>query len=325
LRNYNEGENQNKKRKFRFFNLNKDGKGVYENEDRTPNLKFFFKLLWRKFSAILQLNLLMLIHIIPIVALVFVFFMGEKTPTITNTAFPALYGINFIGMTGGAPILDISSISMGIPVFSPVTNIIIICVAVVWIATFGWQCVGSAYVLRGLFRGDPVFVFSDYFYGIKRNLKQGLIMGLIDVLVIGVLLVDLSFFASNGGFMYYVIIAIMFLYLIMRFYTYLMLITFELKTIKIIKNALIFTALGIKRNLMAVLGIAVLMALNFFLVIWLVPSGIALPLLLPLLYLMGTLSFITTYAAYPVIDKYMIAPYVKENKEENNQDEEITE
>ena len=307
--------------------MNKDGKGVYENEDRTPNLKFFFKLLWRKFSAILQLNLLMLIHIIPVVALIFVFFMGEKTPTITNTAFPALYGINFIGMTGGAPLLDISSINMGIPVFSPVTNVIIICVAVVWIITFGWQCVGSAYVLRGLFRGDPVFVFSDFFYGIKRNFKQGLIMGLIDVLIIGVLLVDLSFFASNGGFMYYVIIAIMFLYIIMRFYTYLMLITFELKITKIIKNALIFTALGIKRNLMAVLGIAVLMALNFFLVIWLVPSGIALPLLLPMLYLMATLSFITTYAAYPVIDKYMIAPYVKEHsdKNEDSGEEEITE
>ncbi len=325
MKKYNEGESQNKKRKFNLFNMNKDGKGVYEHEDRKPTLKFFFKLLWRKFSAILQLNLLMLIHIVPIVALVFVFFMGEKTPTITNTAFPALYGINFIGTTGGAPLLDISSISMGIPVFSPVINVVIISVAVVWALTFGWQCVGSAYVLRGLFRGDPVFVFSDYFYGIKRNFKQGFLMGLLDVLIIGVLIVDLAFFASNGGFMYFVIFAIMFLYMIMRFYIYLMLITFDLKITKIIKNSLIFTALGIKRNLMAVLGIAALIALNFFLMIWLVPSGIALPLLLPLLYLMGTLGFITTYAAYPVIDKYMIAPYVKKNNEDDVENEEVEE
>ena len=301
--------------------MNRDGKGVYENEDRTPNLKFFFKLLWRKFSAILQLNLLMLIHIVPIVALVFVFFMGQKTPTITNTAFPALYGINFIGMTGGAPILDVSSISMAIPVFSPTANIIIICVAIVWIITFGWQCVGSTYVLRGLFRGDPIFVFTDYFYGIKRNFKQGLLMGLLDVLIIGVLLVDLSFFSSGSSFMYFIIIAILFLYIIMRFYIYLMLITFDLKIIKIIKNALIFTALGIKRNILAVLGILLLLGLNLFLVIWLVPSGIALPIILPLLYLMGTLGFISTYAAYPVIDKYMIAPYVKPSNEKTEENE----
>lgn len=319
MKNYNENENQ--KKKFRLFNLNRDGKGVYEDEDRTPNLKFFFKLLWRKFSAILQLNLLMLIHIIPIVALVFAFFMGDKTPTITDTAFPALYGINFIEGTGGTPLLDVSSINMGIPVFSPTANIIIICGALVWIVTFGWQCVGSTYVLRGLFRGDPVFVFSDYFYGIKRNFKQGFFMGLIDVLIIGILAVDIAFLANNGGFMYYVIIAILFLYMIMRFYTYLMLITFELKITKIIKNALIFTALGIKRNLMAVFGIAVLCAINVFLAIWLVPSGIALPILLPLLYLMATLGFITTYAAYPVIDKYMIAPYASNNEETEKKDE----
>ena len=107
----------------------------------------------------------------------------------------------------------------------------------------------------------------------------------------------------------------------MRFYTYLMLITFELKITKIIKNALIFTALGIKRNLMAVLGIAVLCAINVFLAIWLVPSGIALPILLPLLYLMATLGFITTYAAYPVIDKYMIAPYASNSEETEKTDE----
>ena len=107
----------------------------------------------------------------------------------------------------------------------------------------------------------------------------------------------------------------------MRFYIYLMLITFDLKITKIVKNALIFTALGIKRNLLAVLGIALLVGLNLFLVIWLVPAGIALPLILPLLYLMGMLGFISTYAAYPVIDKYMIAPYVKSSSEEIKENE----
>ncbi len=309
------------KKKFRLFDMNRDGKGVYEVEDRKPTLGFFFKLLWRKLSAILQLNILMLIHVIPILLLALAYFSGDKTPTITGISYPALYGINSIVATGSTPLLDISSINMGIPVFSPTFIWIVMAFAVIWVATFGWQCVGSAYVLRGLFRGDPVFVFSDFFYGIKKNFKQGFVMGLIDALIITVLAVDFIFFRNNGmGIMYFVIFALIIIYLVMRFYIYLLLITFELKTFKILKNALIFTVLGIKRNLIAFLGIILLLLLNVFLIVWLIPIGIALPLILPLVYLFGTLGFITTYAAYPVIDKYMIAPYVGENKEINEVD-----
>ena len=319
MKNYN--ENGNQKKKFTLFNMNKDGKGVYEVEDRKPTLGFFFKLLFRKFSSILQLNILMLIHIIPIFAAVFVFFSGDKTPTITNVLYPALYGINKIAPTGSVPLLDVSGVNMGIPVFSSTTIIIFLCVALVWIITFGWQNVGSAYVLRGLFRGDPIFVFSDFFYGIKKNFKQGLLMGLLDSLIIIVLLVDISFFMSNTAntmlsIMYFVIIALIFLYFIMRFYIYQLLITFDLTISKIIKNSLIFIVLGIKRNLLAFLGIVLLVALNVILIVWLMPIGIAIPLVLPLVYLAGTVGFITVYAAYPVIDKYMIEPYVNDSDDE---------
>ena len=52
--------------------------------------------------------------------------------------------------------------------------------AVFLFVTFGWQNVGAAYVLRGLFRGEPMFIFSDFFYGIRKNWKQGLIVGMLD-------------------------------------------------------------------------------------------------------------------------------------------------
>ena len=35
-------ENENQKKKFRLFDMNRDGKGVEKDEDRTPNFKFFF-------------------------------------------------------------------------------------------------------------------------------------------------------------------------------------------------------------------------------------------------------------------------------------------
>ena len=328
--NYNEdnfNEAEEPKKRFRLFDMNRDGKGVYEDEDRTPTLKFFFKLFWRKFSKILQVNLLMIFQVIPLLAIGLFFFLGNKTPTATDVSFAPLYGINKIANSvGAAPVLDVSSIQMGIPVFAPVFTFSMIALALVLIVTFGWQNVGAAYVLRGLYRGDPVFVFSDFFYGIKKNFKQGLLLGLIDALVIVVLAVDFIFFFNKGGtfgldFMYFVIFALVLIYIVMRFYIYLMLITFDIKISKIIKNALIFTVLGIKRNLLALLGIALILALNIVLIILCLPTGFSLPIVLPFVYLMGTLSFISTYAAYPVIDKYMIAPYANKSTEETDAEE----
>ena len=319
-------ETEKQKKKFRLFDMNRDGKGVEKDEDRTPNLKFFFKQFARKFTKILQLNLLMIFQVIPLLVIVLSYFSGDKTPTVTNIAFAPLYGINTIATSvGGAPVLDVSSIHMKIPVFAPIFMIIMIAIALLLIITFGWQNVGAAYVLRGLFRGEAVFVWSDYFYGIKKNFKQGLLMGIIDIFVMFVLCVDFFFFFGKGGtfwldFMYFVIFAMVIVYTIMRFYIYQLLITFDLKITKIIKNALIFTALGIKRNLLAFLGMIILIALNAVLIIISLPSGFSVPLILPFLYLMGTVGFMTTYAAYPVIDKYMIAPYIN-NNQENSEEE----
>ena len=326
--NYNEIDNNEtepkKKRFFSFLDPYRDGKGVYEDEDRTPTFKFFFKLFFRKFSKILQLNLLMIFQVLPLIAIGLFFFLGNKTPTATDVSFAPLYGINKIANSvGAAPTLDISSIQMGIPVFAPVFTFSMIALALILIVTFGWQNVGAAYVLRGLYRGDPVFVFSDFFYGIKKNFKQGLLLGLVDALVIVVLALDFMFFFNRGGtfgldLMYFVIFALVLIYIVMRFYIYLMLITFDIKISKIIKNALIFTVLGIKRNLLALIGILLIIAINAALIILCLPTGFSLPIVLPFVYLMGTVSFISTYAAYPVIDKYMIAPYVSKDTEESD-------
>ncbi len=315
-------ESEQPKKRFRLFDMNRDGKGVYEQEDRTPNFKFFFKLYFRKFSKLVQLNLLMIFQVAPILAIVLMFFMGNKTPTVTNVSYAPLYGINSIANSvGSSPSLDVMSTQMGIPVFAPVFTITMIVLALALVITFGWQNVGAAYVARGLYRGEPVFVFSDFFYGIKRNFKQGFLMGLIDAIVMIVLGVDFMYLFPRGGsffldFSFFAIFALIIIYLVMRFYIYLMLITFDLSTFKILKNALIFTVLGIKRNLLAILGIVLLIVLNGALILMTLPSGFSLPVVLPFVYLFATLLFITTYAAYPIIDKYMIAPYVDETPNE---------
>lgn len=307
------------KKKFKLFDMNRDGKGVYEEENRKPTLGFFFKLYFRKFTQLLQLNLLMLVMVLPLIAVLFMYLLGEKTPTSTDVLFAPLYGIEKITQ---APelinILDLSSVQMKIPVFSPAVNITIICLFVFMAATWGWQNVGSAYVLRGLVRGDAVFVLSDYIYGIKRNFKQAFLLGLIDFVCSAVLIVDFIYYYNQTGsfgldFMYFTIFAISIIWIMMRFYLYNMLVTFELKNFKLIKNAFIFSILGIKRNIMALLGIVLLLAIHIILIIMLLPYGISIPLILPFVYIISTFGFMATYAAYPVIDKYMIEPYKKQS------------
>jgi hypothetical protein len=86
---------------------------------------------------------------------------------------------------------------------------------------------------------------------------------------------------------------------------------------------LIFTALGIKRNLMAYLGLILLFALQILLIFVALAYGITVFIVLPFVYIMSLVGFIATYAAYPVIDKYMIEPY--KAVEENETSEEETE
>ena len=103
------------------------------------------------------------------------------------------------------------------------------------------------------------------------------------------------------------IFALVFIYGVMRFYTYLMMVTFDMKLGKIFKNALIFTVMGFKRNILALLGMGLLSGIFAVLIIFL---GQPIPAfyILPFLCLLGFCGFMYTFAAYPVIEKYMIAP-----------------
>ena len=324
-----DNQKNSSKKRFKLFDSNRDGKGVYEVEDRKPTLKFFFVLTKRKFTQLLQLNLLMLMMVVPLLVILGVYLLGAKTPTITDPLFVPLRGIETIAPSPSlSPLTDLIGTQIGLPVLNPAMNITIIAMVLFLAITWGWQNVGAAYVLRGLFRGDPMFVFSDYFHAIRRNLKQGFFLGLIDFICSAVLIADFIFFYYRTGssfgndLMYFMIFALILIYMVMRFYLYQLLITFDSTVFKVIKNSLIFAVLGVKRNVMAILGILMLLALHAFFIIWLVPMGISIPLVLPFVYILALLAFISVYAAYPIIDRYMIAPYADTLNDTQISDEE---
>ena len=304
------------KKKFKLFDLNKDGKGVVKGEDTTPNLKFFFKQFGRKFSKIISINILMIFQIIPLLLCAYLYiFVMPKTSSLNYPEFAALFGAQEAAQTlSGSLNLGLLSYQFPLPTFNNTYIYWIIgAILLVYVITYGWQKVGSIYVIRGLVRGDSVFIFSDYFYAIKKNLKQGLILGIIDCVIMGTLAYNMFFFLNTpsnmlSDFIYVMTIALIIIYIIFRFYTYLMVVTFNIKLTKMFKNALIFTVLGIKRNILALIGLAIVTAIAVLPMLFFVQVGLGIAIVLPLIYYLGVCAFIYTYAAYPVIKKYMIDP-----------------
>ena len=316
------------KRATKFFDFHRGNRPDAKEEDTKPTLKRYFKLLGRRFWQLISLNLMMLPMIVPIIFLAFLYMGFEQTPVENTVVFSQVYGANLIDQSPATGVLlDLYGAQLMIPAYSTLTYVLMGICIVFLLVTFGWQNVGATYILRSMVRGEPVFLFSDYFYAIKRNLKQGFFMGLIDCIILLLLGFDIMYLWNvTGGFndfMFYGVIAIAILYFFMRFYLYLMLVTFDLSIRKLFKNALIFTTLGVKRNLMAILGLAVItgLAAALFPLFGATPLGIAIPLILPMLYYMAVCSFTTAYAAYPVIDRYMIAPYRNKNEEEDESEE----
>ena len=303
-----------KKFKLPFLDWNRDGKGVDPNEDTTPNLRFFFKLLWRKLSGLLSLNLMMLFQIIPILVSVYVYWSRATAPAVSSVVYPLAMGASLASGSGSGASLLLTALGAqnAITAYHSAIYIVIPIMAVILLATFGWQNTGATYVLRGMVRQEPVSLFADYFYAIRRNMRQGLFLGIIDCLILAFLGYDILFFWGTSGSIFadigfWLIIVVAILYLSMRFYMYLLLVTFDLKNRKIIKNSLIFAFLGFKRNFMATLGILVLLLLNYMVFVYVQPLGIVLPMVLTL----SNGAFMSTYAAYFKIKEIMIDPYAE--------------
>lgn len=291
--------------KFKLLDPYRDGKGVEKGEDTTPNIRYFFKSIWRKFSKLISINFLLIFQYLPLLGAILAYFWVEKTPTFTSLNYPLLYGMAQFSGDPSEFILAISSSrQLHIPVISLRVILTIAAFLLLYILWNGIFNVGITYLMREMVRGNSVFLFSDFKYAVKKNFKQGFLLGIFDAILQGVFVFDFMNM-PDSGILYFLIYGIAILYFFMRFYLYLMLITFDMKISKMFKNALIFTVLGLKRNLLAVLWIIVMAVLNFLLFLLYMPLGIA----LPAIYFLSFSTFTTTYAAYPIIKQYMIDPY----------------
>ncbi len=307
-----------------FFRLELDGPGVEKGEDAVldkPTFKNFFKLLWRKLNQLVSLNIFTILGNFPIffILLVIAGFFSTSSSAPSSPVFAPLSGVISIGGQHSAALnglVGIYGAHTAITVLSS-TDYILLGLSALLAITFGPVMTGSTYIARGFVREEPVFMFHDFFYAIKRNIKQAIPFGILDLGIILIIIYDIVFFNMNYGenigttMLFFGALCLAAMYFMMRSYIYLMMITFDLKITKMLKNALIFTVLGVKRNIAMLLGSLFVVLLNIFLLLLYPPVGI----ILPFVIVPSMLIYISVYCEYPVVKKIMIDPYYKDKQE----------
>ena len=249
---------EKKKKKFNLFdmfNSQRIGRGVEKGEVKEPTFKNFFKYFGRSFSKLLNINLMFTLFCVPLFFALFAIagYFDQTVPAAVDPTASVLNGliingqINPLTMT----LYGVYGIKTGSASQISVMSLVFYGIAALTVFTWGYANSGLAYTIRNLQKGEPIFVWSDYFRTVKKNAVQALIVGLIDITVIALLFYNLRFYSYNSSktvfFMLYVATVIMMLmYAVMRTYLYPMLVTFDLSTLKLFKNALIFTFIGLK-------------------------------------------------------------------------------
>ncbi len=305
---------EKRKKRFTLFRYSLDGKGVPKDVNEPRNFKFFFKLLWRNLSRLMSVNMVLVFSNFPIFFVLFAASGNLNTTSYSpvSSLFGPMYGAMKISGDTSPLISALNGVhGLQVEISVPTTaTYILYGLGLFVLLTFGLSVVGTTYIVRNIVKGEPIFFMQDFWHAIKKNIKQGLIFGIIDIAVCFLIFYDIIFFAANAStyltsVMFYLATAIGIIYFVMRFYIYIMMITFDLSLYKLIKNAFIFSLVGFKRNFLGSLGIIVLVLFSYGLLMAFPPLGAILPFIITI----AIGQFIAIYTAWPKIYSIMIEPY----------------
>ena len=306
-----------KKKRFRLFDSQREGKGVSKEEaNLPPNLKKFW-ILYRDnfFGRLVSVNLMMIIGNFPVIFLIMAI-AGVGQAEYTSPS-DHLFSI-FQGVSSGTEGISLSQLALlgmgGLQIASHANTFwsyLLWGLGALTIFTWGLVSVGVAYILRNIASGRPVFLLSDFFDAIRNNFKQAFVFGIIDFLIFCIIPYNIyNMLRMGDGYLTSVLfwsnIVLFLAYLMMRWYVYLQIVSFDMKLFKMIKNALYFILLGFKRNLLALLGTALMVAVCIFFLFSFGGRLIVITLFIPGLMLFSNSAFMHIFAAWHKIDEIMV-------------------
>jgi uncharacterized membrane protein YesL len=262
-------------------------------EDDRSRLNIFFQVLGRKFWKLITINLMFILFNLPAMIISFFF-----CAFLTNLLIPAELVVT------GTDLLS-HLVVLGVPLTMSLMAIPII--------TVGPAQAGMTYLMRCFAYEIPTFTWSDFKDKMKENLKQGLLVSLINLIAITFLLYDIYLYTqlnaqanpllsiANG-----LLVVVFALFLMMNLYLYPMMVSYQLKTKHLYKNALLFAFGKFIPNLGILLlcGVIILGPMIIGLVAG-APIIIGLGLVLYVTLGFSLTSYIINFFINPIIDKYL--------------------
>ncbi|MBO5316474.1 MAG: hypothetical protein J6B48_08610 [Clostridia bacterium] len=311
------------KNKILKLDIARDGKGISKKEPLSPSgLKRFFLTVKDNFNKLILVNIIMVLGNLPLLFIIATLSGYTKNTVFLPVSDMAQNVFGFIDIAGKTPanmsLYAVAGLQQPVLVDSVLTYVFY-GIGALTLLTFGIVNTGTAYVLRNIAMSEPVFVWTDFWYSVKRNLKQAIPFGIFDALVNVLLIFNLYTTMAAENFavslMFWSTVVIMLIYFSMRFYFYVQIVSFNLSFFKIIKNSFIFSLIGLKRNILALLGIAILIFLELMFLF--VPGGILMSfaVAMPLIIFFSLSAYMKVYAAYFKIKEIIIDPYKAEHPE----------
>lgn len=308
------------KKSFNIYNYiyNKDGKGVEAEKAHKRDLPYFFVMAWRYLFELFVMNLYVWPVILPLI-LAFSQNLHDKYQAPADALFAPLYGALAFDATSpvAAAFYGLYGASSNVAMWTPLSYGVLIAAIIIFVVAIGPLNTGITYIMRNIVKGEHLFMWKDFWHAIRKNLKQEFIFGIIDVVfaamsihaVYSYYLTVKANSSFGNGFTFAMSLVICALWIVMRFYIYTLMITFDLTVFQILKNALIFALIGFKRNFMALLGIVCTLIVNMGIMVLYLPLGIILPFIITI----SLCAFMGCYASWPKIKEIMIDPYYDEN------------
>lgn len=176
---------------------------------------------------------------------------------------------------------------------------------------------GVTYVLRNYSRQTHSWL-SDIWDKAKENWKQGMLFGILDVLVAALIVFNMTYkptaeLETIAHISKYITLLVGIFYVFMRKYIYLMIVTVQLNLRSIIKNAWLLAFIGIFRNFFSGLANLLLWILAYLLIMVVHPFF---EILFLGLFIYSFTNFLSINACYPLIDKYLVQPIAAMQAEE---------
>ena len=191
------------------------------------------------------------------------------------------------------------------------------------LVTCGLANVGLTNVARNIARDKHSFGLSDFFDTIKKNWKQGLVAGIINVIVFALLAMSFMFYnliknSTMAAIGLGLSFMLFFIFAVMNFYIWTLMITFKFKLSQIYKNSFQFVFLNLKNNLIC--GISLLLVYALYIAVFILfPNAIVFTVLLFLsaCTLPAFKFLMLQYSVFPSIIKFIIEPYYKDRPNED--------